>query len=244
MTDLDLAAAGGTDAGLTGKGNYDVVHLSVDPLLAIVADGMGTGDGSAMAGKTAVETLLQHVRAAGDQVGPAEIRRALAAAHQEIGAFGQRIGALAGCTLTAIIESAHGFWIVQLGDSRIYRLRAGTLELLTVDHTMAWLGAVHGWYPFDSPQAAAARYHLLRYVGHPGAPDPDVMALHPRPGDVYLLCTDGISDQVDYHRIAGLLGAREEPATTVDGLIAAANAAGGIDNETAIVITVAGRVRR
>ena len=60
---------------------------------------------------------------------------------------------LTGCTLTALVPDGAEAWIVQIGDSRAYRLRGDLLELLTVDHTAAWLGAVNGWYPFDSAEA-------------------------------------------------------------------------------------------
>jgi serine/threonine protein phosphatase PrpC len=146
---------------------------------------------------------------------------------------------LAGCTLTALAGDADGLWIVQLGDSRVYRLRGQLLELLTVDHTMAWLGAVHGWYPFDSPRAKAARYHLTRFVGHPERPAPDVLSIVPSAGDVYLLCTDGVAEQVEYGRIAEILAARP-PEQAVRELLAAADAAGGQDNATAVVVSAEG----
>jgi serine/threonine protein phosphatase PrpC len=139
-----------------------------------------------------------------------------------------------------MIGATSGFWIVQLGDSRAYRLRGGLLELLTVDHTMAWLGAVHGWYPFDSPQAASARYQLTRYVGHPSDPEPDVLSIAPRSGDVFLLCSDGVAEQVPYALISDILTRERRPADAVTRLLAAADAAGGRDNASAVVISFAG----
>lgn len=226
-----LTAAFRSTIGHRYDANYDVVHLAEAPLLAVVADGMGDGDGSARAGRTAVDTFAE---LAGE--GPAGIRAAVAAAQRRVGAIGREIGDLAGCTLTALVETPSGFWITQIGDSRVYRLRGTLLELLTIDHTSAWLGAVHGWYPFDSPQAAAARYQLTRFVGHTGEPEPDVLHVDPRPGDVFLLCTDGIADQVSYQQIQRTLAPRADPATMADRLVAAADEAGGEDNATAIVV--------
>jgi serine/threonine protein phosphatase PrpC len=151
--------------------------------------------------------------------------------------IGRQDVGLAGCTLTALTGDENGLWLVQVGDSRVYRLRGRLLELLTVDHTMAWLGAVHGWYPFDSPEARAARYQLTRYVGHPGRPEADVLSVLPATGDVYLLCTDGIAEQVAYTGIADTL-ATQPPEPAVRELLAAADAAGGHDNATAIVISI------
>jgi serine/threonine protein phosphatase PrpC len=235
VSSLVVNAAAGSETGRRYRENFDVAHLGVDPLLAVVADGMGDGPGSRMAGRTAVETLVERFA---KNVGIAEIQDAIASACAVVRDYGQEIGGLAGCTLTALVETAEGHWIAQLGDSRVYRLRARLLELLTVDHTMAWLGAVHGWYPFDSAQASAARYQLTRYVGHFRIPEPDLMRVELQPGDAFLLCTDGIAEQVSYHQIADVLGRRESPQTMVESLLAAAESAGGNDNATAIVVTI------
>ncbi|CAM4222713.1 serine/threonine-protein phosphatase [Kibdelosporangium persicum] len=229
---MTIRAAAGSAIGNRYRANFDAWHLGLDPLVAVVADGMGDGEGSAMAGRTTVDI----VAAAEPTV--AGIRHAVMSAHDQVGGFGRQIGGLAGCTLTALLQADDGFWLVQIGDSRLYRLRAGLLELLTVDHTMAWLGAVHGWFPFDSPQAASARYQLTRYVGHPGAPAPDVMHIEPLPGDVFLLCTDGVAEQVPYHRVLEVLGNGSGPEAMVRDLLARAEAAGGNDNASAIVVQV------
>lgn len=226
-----ITAAVGSEVGNRYQANYDVAHLSVGPLVAVVADGMGDGPGSAMAGRTTVDLM---VAALNENVDIATIHAAVAAAHQRTSAF----EGFAGCTLTALAETPDGLWLTQLGDSRLYRLRNRLLELMTVDHTMAWLGAVHGWFPFDSPQAASARFQLTRYVGHPAQPAPDVMFIAPAPGDVYLLCTDGVAEQVAYQHVQSTLGGRGTPEEKVRSLLAAAEAAGGNDNATAIVIQV------
>ncbi|MEH0841952.1 hypothetical protein V6U81_06085 [Micromonospora sp. CPCC 205711] len=111
------------------------------------------------------------------------------------------------------------------------------LELTTVDHTAAWLGLLHGWYPANSPAADQARYQLLRYVGHPDSPDPDIAAVPLRPGDTWLLCTDGVSDQVDYHLLRETLAGRD-PARAVRQVLAASLDHGGDDNATAAVLRV------
>lgn len=129
---------------------------------------------------------------------------------------------------------------MHIGDSGAYRLRRGLLELLTVDHTAAWLGAVYGWFPADSPAARAARYQLTRYIGHPHSPDPDVLNVTLRPGDVYLLCTDGLAEEVSYQRLSEVLSDVPEPGAAVTELLAAALAAGGRDNASAAVIRVVG----
>ncbi|MEU5695915.1 protein phosphatase 2C domain-containing protein [Actinosynnema sp. NPDC020468] len=223
---VTVSAAAGSAVGRRYAENYDVVHLGLEPLVAVVADGMGDGLGSRRAGRTAVDAFVARCPSTVDGV---------AEAQRLVGAIGGELGMLAGCTLTALIQVLQGFRIVHIGDSRVYRLRRGLLELLTVDHTMAWLGAVHGWYPFDSPQAASARYHLTRYVGHPDRPEPDVLEVVPAVGDVFLLCTDGVAEQVSYQRLHDVLGSGAAPRRMVDELLASADE-GGLDNATALVV--------
>ncbi|WP_405177039.1 protein phosphatase 2C domain-containing protein [Nocardia sp. NBC_01377] len=237
MHGLEIETAVGSDIGRRYSANFDVTHLVEQPLLAVLADGMGEGPGSAPAGRTAVDIFVDHVTR-GPEPGPDGFRDAVAAAHAEVSRIGRRTRDLAGCTLTAMVATSRECWLVQIGDSRVYRLRAGLLELLTTDHTMAWLGAVHGWYPFDSAQAASARYQLTRYIGHGGAPEPDVLSVTMRPGDRYLLCTDGVSEQVGYDDLRTFLGRNTPPRSVVTSLLAACDRAGGNDNASAIVIRV------
>lgn len=226
--------AAGSEVGHRYTANFDVAHLRSEPLLAVVADGMGDSPGSALAGRAAVDTLVTGLVG---EVTPDLIRKVVAQAQDAVLEIGRRPGVgLAGCTLTALTGDANGLWIAQIGDSRVYRLRARLLELLTVDHTMAWLGAVHGWYPFDSPEARAARYQLTRFVGHPERPAPDVLNVAPVAGDIFLLCTDGLAEQVEFDQIARILATRA-PEAAVRELLDAADAAGGHDNATAVVVS-------
>jgi len=234
-----LSVAGGTDVGRRYPANFDVLHLDGDRPVVAVADGMGAGRGSAVAGRTAVDGFVAAARAAGARPEAGVLRAAVADVQQRVNLAGAELGELTGCTLTALVGcEPDAAWIVHVGDSRAYRWRDGLLEQLTVDHTMAWLGAVNGWYPFDSPQAARDRYHLTRYVGHPARPEPDLLHVSLRPGDVLCLCTDGITEQVPYRRLAEVLGGGRSPADKVGNLIADAAAAGGADNATAVVIAV------
>ncbi|MGW0434808.1 PP2C family protein-serine/threonine phosphatase [Micromonospora sp. NPDC003197] len=233
-----LTVAGGSRVGNRYPANFDVLH--VDPTLPFVAvaDGMGAGQGSAVAGTTAMSTFVAAVRAAGPSVGASQLRDAVAETQTRVRAAGAQLDELTGCTLTALLAGPTGTdaWITQIGDSRAYRLRNGLLELLTVDHTAAWLGAVYGWYPADSAQAAAARYQLARYLGHPDKPEADLLNVSLRPGDVYCLCTDGVSEPIGYDRLRQLLGG--EPANAVRVLLADTLAAGGRDNATVTVLRV------
>jgi serine/threonine protein phosphatase PrpC len=165
-----LTLAGGTQVGRRYHANFDVLYLTGEPPLAVVADGMGDTEGSAVAARTAVDVFVA--------------------------------------------------------------------ELLTVDHTEAWLGAVYGWYPADSPQAAVDRFRLHRFVGHPEDPEPDVLNVALRPGDVLCVCSDGLAEQVPYQRLGQVLGSGGHPAEQVALLLADALDAGGRDNATLAVLRV------
>ena len=231
-----LTAAAGSVVGNRYDDNYDVVHLDPARALAVVADGMGEGPGSAAAGRTAVDVFVRDVPKG---CVPAALRVAVDQAQQEVHRAARTLDELTGCTMTAFVAGAHAAaWIVQIGDSRAYRLRDGFLELLTVDHTVAWLGLLHGWFAADSAEARAARYRLTRYVGHPDDPDPDILNVTLRPSDVYLLCTDGVTDQLSYERLIQLLGGNPDPAGAANFLLEDTLDAGGTDNATAVVIKV------
>lgn len=231
-----LTAAAGSVVGNRYDDNYDVVHLDPARALAVVADGMGEGPGSAAAGRTAVDVFVRDVPKG---CVPAALRVAVDQAQQEVHRAARTLDELTGCTMTAFVADSHAAaWIVQIGDSRAYRLRDGLLELLTSDHTIAWVGLLHGWFTPDSAEARTARYRLTRYVGHPDSPEPDVLNVSLRPGDVYLLCTDGVADQLSFERLIQLLGTNPDPAAAAHFILADTLEAGGADNATAVVIKV------
>jgi serine/threonine protein phosphatase PrpC len=228
-----ITVAAGTQTGNKYSENYDV--LLAEENLLIVVDGMGSGDGSRFAGRTTMDVVSERLRTG--QPDANLIRAAVAEAQRAvIGGWGRP--GLAGCTLTALRVDGEQAWIAHIGDSRVYRWRNGLLEQLTIDHAEAWLGAVNGWWPADSRQAQVARYHLLRYMGHPDAPEPDVLNVALHPGDVIMLCTDGIGDEVPYHRLSDVLGSPAAPAEMVRTLLADAMDRGGNDNATLAILRV------
>jgi serine/threonine protein phosphatase PrpC len=230
-----VTATAGSVVGNRYRDNFDVLHLDTVRPLAVVADGMGDGPGSAAAGRTSVEVFVRETAAV---TGPAALRAAVAGVQRAVQDAGRRIDGLTGCTLTAFVQDAEGeddsVWIVQLGDSRAYRVRDGVLELLTSDHTAAWLGLLNGWYAPNSREAWIDRHRLTRYAGHPGMPEPDLLNVSLRPGDRFLLCTDGVSDQLDDRFLAAALTGR----ATVPELLEATLTAGGDDNATVVLIDV------
>lgn len=254
LESLRLSVAADSEIGHRYRANFDQLHLEPLHPLMIVADGMGDSPGALLAGQTTVEVLTRRITAAAapapapapapathtPDITPDLLREAVAAVQSEVRTAGANAPDLTGCTLTALVaDRGQQAWIVQVGDSRAYRLRAGLLELLTVDHTAAWLGAVYGWYNADSQQAARARYHLLRYVGDPAGSEPDLINVSLRPGDVYCLCTDGVAEQVSYQAMGAAMG-ESNPQIAVARMLAACEASGGRDNATVVVARVDG----
>jgi PPM family protein phosphatase len=240
--ELSFDIGADSHVGLRYPANFDVWRTEArlgDPALpyVLVADGMGASEGSATAGRTTMAVLGAGLNAA-PTITPNLLRRIVADAQQQVIAAGRRLGELTGCTLSGLVVDGEQGWIVQLGDSRVLRLRNGLLEVLTVDHTSAWLGAIQGWYPHDSPAANAARYQLHRYMGHPAAPEPDLLNVALRAGDTYLVCSDGIAEQVSYQRLLQVLGSDAAPAAMAATLTADALAAGGDDNATAVILRI------
>jgi serine/threonine protein phosphatase PrpC len=233
-----LTVVGASVVGTRYRENYDELHVDEARPLAVVADGMGDGPGSSAAGRAAVDVFVQHAAAPN---GPGALRTAVTEVHRAVRSAGHSLPGLAGCTLTAfVVDPApddSAAWLVQLGDSRAYRYRDGLLELLTVDHTVAWLGVLHGRFTLDSPEGHAARYRLTRYAGHPATPEPDVISVGLRPGDLYLLCTDGVTDQVSYERLARLLESTTDPVMATETLLDETLLTGN-DNATAVLIRV------
>jgi len=239
VTSPQFRFAGDTQVGNRYDADYDVLAVDRRPdgqPVLVVADGMGSGRGSAFAGRTTVDTFLEVTRAG--QPSADLMRAAVAECQRRVIDGGRAWPELTGCTLTGLVVDGTQAWITQVGDSRCYRWRGGLLEQLTVDHTEAWLGAINGWWPHDSPQAHTARYHLLRFIGHRDAPEPDVLNVALRPGDVLALCTDGIGEEVSYRKLAQVLGSGAEPAEMCASLLAEALAAGGNDNATVAILNV------
>lgn len=232
---MELTSAAGSVTGNHYRDNFDAFHL--DSSAAILADGMGDGPGSAFASRTSVEQFSETLREARAPHSPAALRQAVASLQASVRDFGRDHSGLAGCTLTALVrQGPTEASVVQIGDSRLYRLRHGLLELLTTDHTDSWTGLLHGWFAFDSAEARAARYRLTRYIGHPGNPEPDILNVSLHPGDAYLLCTDGVADQLTYDQLRDTLLTAASPTAAVDNLLQATLTAGGADNATAIVL--------
>jgi protein phosphatase len=211
--------------------------------LYVVADGMGGHDHGDVASATAVQQICAAYYSAPDDDPAAGLRAAIAQANAAIYAAAQansRPGKRPmGTTVVCAVIHGAQLTLAHVGDSRAYRLRAGRLEQLTADHDWATEQMrAQGLSREEAQrqlQQRGRRGALLRAVGVQASTQPDLATYNWRPDDVLLLCTDGLHGLVSDDAIGAILANRPAPLAARE-LIAAANAAGGHDNSTALVV--------
>jgi PPM family protein phosphatase len=236
---MRLSSFAGSDVGRMRSGNEDSYFCG--RTVFAVADGLGGHQGGEVASAAAVEALGA---VDGRQFPePAEAARALAEAIREANtaildrAAGDPELWGMGTTVTAAAVAGERFLqLAHVGDSRAYLLRDGTLDQLTTDHTVVGELVRRGRLTPDQAAVHPERSILTRAVGL----DPRILVDTPdpvdlQPGDRLLLCSDGLTEAVDDDRIAELLAAADG-GDACQALIDAANAAGGPDNITVVVV--------
>lgn len=239
-----FSAAGGTDRGAIRTRNEDSLLVFDRHSLFAVADGVGGYRGGEVASALAIDTLQQAFET-GVFEGKIAHQQKLPRRAQELACAvqmgNQAIRAVAkldpeleqmGSTLVAARFSPNKqrVYIGHVGDSRCYRLRAGVLHQLTTDHTLGALG-VKGVHAQE----------LIQSMGGKPAIAIDLIIDKPISGDLYLLCTDGLSKMLPDPEICSILLAEEDLERAVQRLIDQANQRGGKDNVTLVVIKVVSR---
>lgn len=247
-----------TVGGYTNSGprplNQDFFHWDIDLGLFVVADGMGGHNAGEVAAHLAVETVtafIEQSREPRDLTWPfgldpsqsleanrlgTAVRLANRRVHREGLAHAAFNGM--GTTLVALLVSGDRAAIVSVGDSRIYLLRAGTLELLTRDDT--WLtallaaGSAHDVHMRTHPM----RHVLTSVVGVNEDLVPNLREESLAAGDCWLLCTDGVHGHAETVAFAGELSSGPTPERKATALVESALAAGATDNATALVVCV------
>jgi protein phosphatase len=232
-----------TDAGRRER-NEDAWYAAPDPdraragsgWLCAVADGMGGAVAGEEASRIAVEALGEAFgSSSGGGAGLAQaVQRAAAAVHHAA----QRPGRSGmGTTLTAAVLESSRLTVLHAGDCRVYRLRAGVLTQLTVDHT--WVAELvrAGAMTQAQAQTFAYRHVVTRALGRSPEVQFDRVEAEALPGDRLLLCCDGLYKTVPDERIAEVL-ARLDPQAAAGALVRLANDSGGDDNVTAVVVAL------
>ena len=146
-----------------------------------------------------------------------------------------------GTVVTALLvdEAAGTIAIGHVGDSRAYRLRDGALEQLTPDHSLVGELVRAGRLSTEEAEQHPHRSVITRAVGTEPVVEVETLTVAAAPGDLYLICSDGLTDIVRDGQIAELIAAADhDPDAAAEALVAAANAAGGIDNITVVLFEI------
>ena len=211
--------------------------------LVIVADGMGGHEGGQIASRLAVETFTKAYAGATDSDPQKRLLTALKDAHRRIQQRAKQDPHLSSmgttCTACALIDSR--LYFVHVGDSRLYLLREGKLRILSHDHTLLSRLLEKGLVRPDQVQDHPQKHVLTSALGIPGdemeidAP-PEPVLLHP--GDILMICTDGLWGQMETGEIENAL-ASQSPSAACRSLVHFAKERGGPDNITLQVLRIA-----
>ncbi len=233
-------ASGLTDTGRRRLGNEDV--FVCDPPVFAVADGMGGAPAGELASHLAAAALEE--RAAGLR-GEATLEAVVREANDRVfkRAAADPAAAGMGTTVTvAVVDEAAGTLAIgHVGDSRAYRLRDGVLEQLTSDHSLVAELVRSGRLTQEEADKHPHKAVITRSVGTDQAVDVDTITLAMEEGDLYLLCSDGLTDMVSDDAIQALgVAAGGDPDAFASTLVDAANAGGGDDNITVVAFEITG----
>lgn len=239
-------AAGATDVGRVRKGNEDTFFVDAQRGVFLVADGMGghaAGEiASALAAQAVGGTLVRGVdeELEADMLAEA-MKRSLHAAHEAILARTQEDPSTEGMgtTMTALVVCRDGeYRLGHVGDSRMYLFREGELSQVTRDHTWVQREVDEGRLTEQGARRHRLSHILTRALGADSADNPDISAGRFAPGDLILLCSDGLTGMITDRMIAGILKDDAPLADLAAALIAEANARGGRDNITAVLVRI------
>ena len=238
-----------TDVGLRRANNQD--SYSIAPAgdeqdwqrrghLFMVADGMGAHAAGELASKMACESLPHTYRKLLERSPADALRHAVATANTSIHERGQANAEFQGMgtTCSVLVLLPHAALVAHVGDSRVYRLRAGKLDQLTFDHSLVWEMQAAGQMPRGEVASFIPRNIITRSLGPHAEVQIDLEGPFPlEVGDTFLLCSDGLSGQLKDEEIGAVLAALA-PQEAARALIDMTNLRGGPDNVTAVVARV------
>lgn len=246
---LTMRSYGATDIGQRREANEDAFLQDDELGLWVVADGMGGHAAGEVASREAIDTIHGMVRRgkqSNELAGPFTEEKGRAAARMLEGAVQaatyllyamaelDRGMAGMGTTISAMMRYEDRLVLAQVGDSRIYRVRANQAVQLTEDHTLIAWQLRQGIITEDQARTSRQRNVITRAVGSRDYVQVDTSSWEAEVGDAYLLCSDGLHGYLTLEEIPSILS--EGGAFSIQKLIHMANARGGKDNITALVV--------
>ena len=226
-----------TDTGCIRDHNEDSYFVRPESGVWVVADGMGGHD----AGDFASQTITGEMETVGFSISAGDLQarfmERLGRAHQRIGEHAIQLGGgTVGATLVALLVYDDSFACIWSGDSRIYRLRNGNLEQLTRDHTEVRELLDAGMISAEEAENWPRKNVITRAIGVADEPNCDIVSGDLRADDVFLLCSDGLTEHNTDEDLADMLRRGQSAQDACDALIAQTLERGAKDNTTAVVV--------
>ncbi len=241
-----LDIAGRSNIGLVRANNEDKIGEDQEIGLVILADGMGGYKAGEVASQLAVNTILEELRTEIPKLSPGEIdeqtgytkesllaRKSVVKANETIFSLSSTEPQYRGMGTTLVmgVFYANQITIAHVGDSRMYRFRDGKLQQVTVDHTLLQELVDRGFYTQEEANSSLNKNLVTRALGIEGSIAVDIKEDLAMPDDIYLLCSDGLTDMVDDQEIHATVTAfKDNLDQLADKLITIANEHGGRDN--------------
>lgn len=243
----ELEIFGLTDEGLVRDHNEDYISCLAESGLAILADGMGGHN----AGEVASELAVTSIKEALQEVLSPEIKdscnmnfkevvhEAVVYANDEINSHAKEHPECQGMGTTIVMTLFHGDSVIlaSVGDSRIYRFRKGELKQVTTDHSLVQEMIDNGYMSEEEAENSSNRNLITRALGIADEVKVDVTQDSIEKGDIYLLCSDGLSDMINDELIfSSLVKSRQDLKKAAEELVKLAKEHGGHDNVSVILV--------
>ncbi len=237
---MNLHAAALSDVGRRRAANEDRYALAADLGLYVVADGMGGHTAGQVAAELAAQAAVDALRTLVDASASLaeKLRYAVAAANREIFSTARAKPDLAGMgtTLVALLAGENRVALAHVGDSRAYLIRGRRIRQLTHDHSLVAELVRRREITARAARGHPHRHVLTRALGVRRSVEPDLAELTPNVNDTFVLCSDGLTGHVGDEEIAETVLAAPDLETACDRLVSTANARGGEDNITALLV--------
>jgi protein phosphatase len=240
---LKIELIGKTDVGLVRSNNEDTFITNQQAGYCLVADGMG----GAAAGETASRIFAQTAEEIFTERAPVGEQEIIESVQSTFRRANDRILAHVaerpehqgmGCTAEVLAFTQSGFVIGHMGDSRTYRYRQGVLKQLTKDHSLVQDQLDQGLITEEQARTHTMRNVILRAVGVRPSPALDTLRGPVYPGDLFLLCSDGLTDMIADETIEQVLALDGDLGLKTEHLVDLAKKAGGKDNITVVLTQI------
>ncbi|HEY8122702.1 MAG TPA: Stp1/IreP family PP2C-type Ser/Thr phosphatase [Myxococcota bacterium] len=237
-----LRAAARSDVGMRRRSNEDRFVMAPEHGFYLVADGMGGHTAGQVASQLAAEAAARAMAALeGASSSPAEkLRMVVAAANRAIYLAAQRQPEYAGMgtTVVAVLAAGERCALAHVGDSRAYLVRRDRIRQLTDDHSIVGELLRRQEISADAAREHPHRHVLTRALGVRESVEPDLAELTPAPGDVFVLCSDGLTNHFEDAELAKLVSDATDLQEACEDLVDIANGRGGEDNVTVVLARV------